>query len=209
MIILNTPNIKTKSHFNYRSHRVSKQALFIRTVSVLNTQHHNTSSVVKTCNLMIVQQSKRFMFNSRLLPIINQTSSHVTPIVSRGYACQRTFRLYKKAAKDYASDGTGKHTHIGTQKCIIDDCEKIKCLNLCDSEKATVIAGHHTHKPPQNREYRHISDKDVNGDPKPQFFVLAQEKKEITKQEELKYGKEIKDDLKAQKYVNEHRDKYE
>ena len=209
MITFNTYNLYLKLHYQTSYYHLKKNLIKIRTFNVLCVQHHNTLSIVKTCNLTRFSFSKRFMFNSRVKPIINHVSSHVTPIVSRGYACQRTFRLYKKAAKDYASDGTGKHTHIGTQKCIIDDCEKIKCLNLCDSEKATVIAGHHTHKPPQNREYRHISDKDVNGDPKPQFFVLAQEKKEITKQEELKYGKEIKDDFKAQKYVNEHRDKYE
>ena len=152
MIILNTPNIKTKSHFNYRSHRVSKQALFIRTVSVLNTQHHNTSSVVKTCNLMIVQQSKRFMFKN--------TSQISVPLINKNI-------FHKFSRQHYA----GRYRAINydpSQKPVGGMCKKIPQheighTQIQETNTGKVFAMLTTSPKPNDNRYHKISDEKVDG----------------------------------------------
>ena len=162
----------------------------------LLTSHIPKTKVSKS--LLFFHVSKRFMWKH---------ITHYFP--NRAYATKVAFQLKKKAAEDLANDGTGKHPHVGTQQCVIADCASKKCLKPCDQPTYLLVDGHNTHKPPIGRLTRFISEEDATGDPHAQYFVKSNEKKEITKQEKQKYGKDIKPDPKAQTFIDKHRDKYD
>lgn len=127
---------------------------------------------------------------------------------SRNYATKVAFRLGKQAIHK-SNDDTGKHPHVGTQECVIQDCASKKCPALCDQPTKINVDGHNTHKPPIERMARFVSEKDANGDSNTQYFVSTNKKVEMTEQEKQKYGKDYKPDLKTQIFVNQHPDKYD
>lgn len=129
--------------------------------------------------------------------------------LSRGYATDAAFKLKGQAAKDHANDGGKGHTHTGTQKCILPDCDSKKCPGLCDQAAGLQIDGHNTHKPPIGRFCRFVASEDVNGDPRPQYYVPSNTKNEMTEQEKQNYGKQIKPDSAAEAFMQKYKDKYE
>ena len=127
----------------------------------------------------------------------------------REYSTKVVFRLKNKAAKDHANDGSGKHPHVVTQTCTLQDCETKKCPKPCGQPDKIIIDGHNTHKPPVGRMARFISEEDTKGDPKSQYFVPSNSKNEMTEQERQQYGKDIKDDPSGKTFVDKYKDKYE
>src|SRR5579875_2088091 len=125
------------------------------------------------------------------------------------YSSKVTFKLKNDAAKDYANDGTGKHTHVGTQQCILADRDTKKCPTVCSQPTILEVDGHNTHKPPVGRVTRFISPEDVNGSQQPQYFVPTNKKSEMTEQQKQAYGKDFKLDQNAQSYIEKYKDKYE
>ena len=100
------------------------------------------------------------------------------------------------------------HTHIGAQKCILNDCDIKDCSTLCDLPNGLGIDGHNTHKPPIGRFARFISEEDTNGNKKAQYFVPVNKKSEITEQEKQQYNKDLKTDVKTENYFQKYKDKY-
>lgn len=107
-----------------------------------------------------------------------------------------------------ANDGSGKHTHVAEQTCILDNCENKICEKLCADPNTFKIKGHNTHKPVIGRLTRFISAEDANGDPKKQYFVPCNERKQLTEAEKQAYGNKIKNDPKQQEFIETHQDKY-
>lgn len=139
------------------------------------------------------------------------TSRVVTkiPLIHSSYSTKIAFKLKAKAAKDYANDSTGKHPHVGTQKCTIADCNAKKCTNVCGNPTEITIDGHNTHKPPIGRMTRYIADEDANGYPNTQYFVKTNKEKVITEKEKIQYGKDFKDDPVTKTFVDKYANKYE
>ena len=128
---------------------------------------------------------------------------------TRSYATKRAVRLNKDAAKDYANDGSGKHPHIGSEKCTVEDCESKECPTLCGDPTKFNIKGHNTHKPPIGRFCRFVSEEDAKGEFRAQYYVKTNKKTEMTQEEKQQYGKNIKADPATQAYVEKYKDKYE
>lgn len=162
-----------------------------------------TTSIFKPLNIPHV--IKRFMLSSAIKRVPVQYS----PIINQNYSTRIAFQLKNKAAKDLANDGTGKHIHVGKQSCTLTDCETKVCAQLCAENKIIAVEGHNTHKPPVGRIARFISDQDVNGQQKTQYFVPTNKKSEFTEEKKQEYGKDIKVNIKTQAYVKQHNDKYE
>lgn len=108
-----------------------------------------------------------------------------------------------------ANDGTGNHTHVAQQICILDNCENQICEKLCATPKLFRIKGHNTHKPVIGRLTRFIAAEDANGDPKKQYYVPCNQKKELTEAEKQAYGNKIKHVPKQQAFIDAHQDKYD
>lgn len=107
------------------------------------------------------------------------------------------------------TDGSRKHTNVVKENCTLLDCQQKKGSFSCDQSAKYRILGHNTHKPPIGRFARFIDDYDANGDPKKQYFVSTNEKKEITEQEKQNYGKNLKPNPKQTNYIQNHEDKYD
>ena len=82
-----------------------------------------------------------------------------------------------------------------------------ECSSLFHKPSKVVINGHNTNKPPIERFTRFISDKDANGDSKPQYYVSTNQKTEITVQEKQSFGKNYKEDPKMINYMKQNEDK--
>ena len=111
--------------------------------------------------------------------------------------------------KDFVNNNNDKHTHVAKQTCVLPDCEKKKCSQVCDKPLDLGILGHHTHKPLIGRFCSFIDSVDAKGMPHPQYFIPVNEPKVMTAQEKATYGDQIKVDPLQQTYVIEHLDKYD
>lgn len=132
-------------------------------------------------------------------------AKQVVKIMGQTYSTRVACTVDKKLA----NDGTGKHTHVAKQTCILANCENKECPALCTSPNKFKIQGHNTHKPPVGRITRFVAETDANGDQKTQYFVKTNKKIEITEQEKQQYGNKIKPDAKQQAFIDQHSDKYD
>lgn len=145
------------------------------------------SSKLKASSIFKPVKNNQILKRSMLSSTKNLTAK-VSTSFYRSYSTKEAFKVKGKAAKDLANDGTGKHTHIGKQECILQDCASKKCTALCAIPDKTRILGHNTHKPPVGRFTRLISYEDINGDQKPQITLqLAQLEEKVSEYKEKVY----------------------
>ena len=117
-------------------------------------------------------------------------------------------KLKKKsnAAKDLATDDTGKHSHAVNNICEKNNCESKQCEKLCDQLKSLDSNGFFTHKPIAGKYCRFICNHDANKQEDAQYFIKNRDKtKQITaaKIKEYYNNKEIKEDKKMQQYIQD------
>lgn len=167
---------------------------------------YNRSSVKPICEKQpYVKISKRSMHRTPF----KQVCYKITDYNSRNYATIVAIKLKNKAAKNLANDANGKHSHVGTQTCTLQDCQTKECPTLCSQPDKLCIDGHNTHKPPIGRFARFIYEKDANGNNIPQYYVKMNKKTECTEEEkQTKYANDIKKDEKTESFVKQHSDKY-
>lgn len=201
-----------------KSNKIYYISLYINHTSIIDV-NGKSSSPINNCNrsttILISSQyynkvAKRTMH--RATNAIHYTGNLLTPYsrkISINMSTKTAFKLKKKAAKDLANDGTGKHMHVIEQTCVQIDCEAKQCKTLCNTLYEVNPKGHNTHKPPIGRFCRFISETDTNGHTQAQYFVSANDNKTKTAIEITSYGTDLKPDLKQQTYIDQHRDIYD
>ena len=156
------------------------------------------------CKNLVV---KRTMFTTRaankvvnmaiIRPNTNSLANQLaTTSTKRPYAVYTAYKYKSPIAKQYATDGSGKHIMQNKTICAETGCEAKTCPKPCDKIISSEGLGHYTHKPPTNSKSEHLSTYDIQGNTKNQHFVKSQNKPTMTS-EDLKNLTEddmIKDD---------------
>lgn len=156
--------------------------------------------------LLKAKSMKNFVIKRTIMSRLHMAKQSVKFIAHQSYST----RVACKVDKKLANDGTGNHTHVAKQSCILTNCENKDCPSLCSTPDKFRVTGHNTHKPPVGRMARFVAETDANGSQKAQYFVPTNKKIEITEQEkQQQYGNKIKPDAKQQIFIDQHSDKYD
>lgn len=107
---------------------------------------------------------------------------------SNKYSVEAIYK-YKNNAKIYAPDDNKNHPIRAEITCADTDCKNKQCEYPCDdTELIFHTKGHYTHKPPQNKSSVIVSNTDIDGKNKDQYYV---ENKDSTKDIPSKSAKEM------------------